>query len=152
MTARGWGYSSCVFSVQMFPLSLPNDLDIKSCRFPVVNLPRGTSENMHSMALAPALQILTQNIINKHNSQDHNNSNQEICWRKYLLEETASCMNFNFIAESEPRMRKKEKIVFLFIITMFVLRPFRVWFWHFVNIFEFHFWRRDEWDEFDQIL
>ena len=42
MTARGWGYSSCVFSVQMFPLSLPNDLDIKSCRFPVVNLPRGT--------------------------------------------------------------------------------------------------------------
>ena len=33
---------SCVFSVQMFPLSLPNDLDIKSCRFPVVNLPRGT--------------------------------------------------------------------------------------------------------------
>ena len=28
--------------VQMFPLSLPNDLHIKSCRFPVVNLPRGT--------------------------------------------------------------------------------------------------------------
>ena len=45
MTAPGWGdssVSSCVFSVQMFPLSLPNDLDIKSCRFPVVNLPRGT--------------------------------------------------------------------------------------------------------------
>ena len=26
-----------------------------------------------------------------------------------------------------------------------------VWFWHFVNIFEFHFWRCDEWDEFDHI-
>ena len=32
----------CMFSVQMLPLSLPNDLNIKSCRFPVVNLPRGT--------------------------------------------------------------------------------------------------------------
>ena len=66
-----WGRSRsvcCMFTAQMFPLSLPNDLDIKSCRFPVVNLPRGTSENMHSMALAPALQILTQNIINKHNT------------------------------------------------------------------------------------
>ena len=27
----------------------------------------------------------------------------------------------------------------------------QVWFWHFVNIFEFHFWRCDEWDEFDHI-
>ena len=35
---------------------------------------------------------------------------------------------------------------------MFVLRQLQSDFDIFVNIFEFHFWRRDEWNEFDQIL
>ena len=153
MTAPGWGdssVSSCVFSVQMFPLSLPNDLDIKSCRFPVVNLPRGTPGTCTAwLRLRPT--PTSQN------------------WHKLSFLKTSNSLSFQqsliemFSFGSWKVMTGRVWILtiiplltdgadcFSSFLPSVCITSSQVWFWHFVNIFEFHFWRCDEWDEFDHI-
>ena len=153
MTARGWGYSSCVFSVQMFPLSLPNDLDIKSCRFPVVNLPRGTpgtctawlrlrptptSQNWHKISSQK----------NKHlDSIPYNN----LKLRCSVLELERSWQEGSGSLDYIIPLLVDGADCFPSSLPSVCITSSLVWFWHFVNIFEFHFWRCDEWDEFDHI-
>lgn len=151
MTARGWGYSSCVFSVQMFPLSLPNDLDIKSCRFPVVNLPRGTPGTCTAwLRLRP-----TPTSQNWHKISSQKNKHLDSIPYISLIEMfsfgTGKVMTGRVWISGLIPLLVDGADCFSSSLPSVCITSSLVWFWHFVNIFEFHFWRCDEWDEFDHI-